>query len=325
MITTRSMAVTLATAVATSVCGTVFSQASAQATWPTKPVRWVVPYPPGGPTDTVSRVISPGLAERIGQPVIIENRVGAGGNVGTEAVMKSAPDGHTLIYVVPAVIMNPFFLKASPDPLQLAPVIRTVSMTLVMLASSNFAPKTVAEVIALARSKPGTVSCGSAGGVPTLACELLRIHAGADMIMVPYKGQGPALNALMGGEINLMFDTASTALPPIKAGRARPIATLGAQRGSGAFAHLPTVAETVPGFEFTTWHALMAPLATPRPVLARVNREIAGALAQPAIHQRLTGAGFDIPDNTPEQFDAFYRGEVAKYTKALREAGIKPE
>jgi len=329
MITTRSKAVEgaarMTAAVAILVCGNALSQTAAQSSWPTKPVRWVVPYAPGGPTDVVSRIVAPGLAERIGQSVIIENRTGAAGNVGTEAVMKSAPDGHTLVYVVPAVIMNPFFFKSSPDPQALAPVIRVVSVSMVMLASSNFAPKSVAEVIALARAKPGTVSCGSAGGVPTVACELLRVHAESDMIMVMYKGQGPALNALMGGEINLLFDSVSTAMPSIKAGRTRPIATLGAKRGSGAFAMLPTIADTIPGFEFTIWHALMAPAATPRDILARINREVAGALSQPEIHQRLTDAGFEIADNSLEEFEALYRSETAKYTKALRDAGIKPE
>lgn len=325
MTATRSKAVGVAAglAVAVLVCADALAQTAARSSWPTKPVRWVVPYAPGGPTDVVSRIVAPGFAERIGQSVIIENRTGAAGNVGTETVMKSVPDGHTLVYVVPAVIMNPFFLRSSPDPQALAPVVRVVSVSMVMLASSNFAPRSVAEVIALARAKPGTVSCGSAGGVPTVACELLRVHAGSDMIMVMYKGQGPALNALMGGEINLLFDSVSTAMPSIKAGRTRPIATLSA--GSGAFANLPTVANTIPGFEFTIWHALMAPAATPRDILTRINREVAGALSQPAIHQRLTDAGFEIVDNTLEEFEALYRSETVKYTKALRDAGIKPE
>ena len=302
------------------------SSALAQtAAWPTKPVHWVVPYAPGGPTDVVSRILAPKLSERVGQPVIVENRVGAAGNVGTEMVSKSTPDGHNLVYVVPAVIMNPFFLKASPNPRDLAPVIQLVNLSMVMLASSNFAPKTVAEIVALAKSKPGTVSCGSAGGVPTVACELLRSYAQTEMIMVMYKGQGPALNALMGGEINLMFDGISTATSPIKAGRARPIATLNAKSGSGPFGNLPAVAETIPGFEFTIWHGMMAPLSTPREVLSKINRKISAVLNQPDVNKRLTDAGFGIAGGPLEEFEDIFRKETVKYEKVLKDAGVKPE
>jgi tripartite-type tricarboxylate transporter receptor subunit TctC len=298
--------------------------ASAQA-WPSKPLRWVVPYAPGGPTDVVSRVIAPKLSEQIGQPVIVENRVGAAGNIGTDAVARSPADGHTLVYVVPAVIMNPFFFKASPDPASLVPVIQTVNLSMVMLAAANFPPSSVAEIIAQARAKPGTVSCGSAGGVPTVACELLKYHAGAEMIMVMYKGQGPALNALMSGEINLLFDSASTAAAPVRAGRARPIATLNASRGSGQFNNLPTVSDTLAGFEFTIWHGLMAPAATPRETVARINREIGSVLAQPDVAKRLTDAGFEVAGGSVENFERTFRAEMDKYAKVLKATGVKPE
>jgi tripartite-type tricarboxylate transporter receptor subunit TctC len=313
------------TAIAAALAALVGSGWVHAQAWPSKPVHWVVPYAPGGPTDVVSRIIAPKLSERVGQPVIVENRVGAAGNIGTEAVARSAPDGHTLVYVVPAVIMNPFFIKASPDPASLVPVIRTVNLSMIMLGAANFPPDTVAEIIAQARAKPGTVSCGSAGGVPTVACELLKYHAGADMIMVMYKGQAPALNALMGGEINLIFDNASTAAAAVRAGRARPIATLNASRGTGQFSNLPTVSDTLPGFEFTIWHGVMAPAATPHETVARINREIGAVLAQPDVAKRLSDAGYEVAGGSPEDFERTFRAETDKYAKVLKATGVKAQ
>jgi len=295
------------------------------AAWPIKPIRWVVPFAPGGPTDIVSRLLAPKLGERVGQPVIIENRAGAAGNIGADSVVKAAPDGHTILYVVPAVITNPFFFKSSPDPKDLAPVIQVSNVSMVLVASTGFAPKTVAEVIALARAKPGTVSCGSSGALPTVGCELLRSHVGADMIMVMYKGNAPALNALMGGEINLLFDVVNTSAPQVKAGRVRAIASLNPKRGRGVFGDLPTVSETIPDFELVTWHGVMAPAATPRDIVQRLNREIGAVLAQPEVRQRLTETGFEIVASSVEAFEAVLRRDSAKYGKAFKEAGIKPE
>ena len=159
--------------------------ASAQ-TFPTKQVRWVVPFPPGGATDVVVRLISPKFSERLGQPVIVENIGGAGGNIGHEAVARSKPDGYTLLYAIPAVVLNPFYYKVAVDPAEFAGVIQTTALTSVLLASNSFAPKTVAEIITLVRAKPGTVSCGQPGSLPAVGCELLKTYAG-DMILVPYK------------------------------------------------------------------------------------------------------------------------------------------
>jgi len=301
------------------------AQTAAGAAWPSKPIRWVVPYPPGGPSDMVARLLGSKLAERIGQAVIIENRPGGAGNIGVEYVMKAAPDGHAIVYAVPGIILNPFIVKSSPDYRDLAPVIQIANASWVLIASTGFAPKTVAEVIALAKAKPGTVSCGSSGGLPTVACEWLRSYARAEMIMVMYKGQGPALNALMGGEINLLFDGVSTAAAQVKAGRVRPLASLNSRRGGEVFADLPTMAETIPGFELVTFHGVMAPAATPRDIIARLNREFAAVLAQPDIRRRLTDTGFEVVASSVEAFDDVLRRDSAKYGKILKEAGIKPE
>jgi tripartite-type tricarboxylate transporter receptor subunit TctC len=313
--------VVLANALLALICGS----AHAQSAFPSRPIHWVVPFAPGGPTDVVSRLLTPKLGERLGQPVIVENRVGAAGNIGTESVAKSAPDGHTVLYVVPAVITNPFFFKGSPDPKELAPIIQVATVPMLLLASNAFAPKTVAEIIDRVRAKPGTVSCGSSGALPTVGCELLRSHAKADMIMVLYKGNGPALNALMSGEINLLFDVVNTAVPQVKAGRVRAVAVLTPKRGVPGLPDLPSMSETLPGFEFNTWHGVMAPAATPRDIVQRWNREIAAVLVQPEVRQRMVETGFEVLGGTPEAFEQRLKQDQEMFGKILREAGVKPE
>jgi tripartite-type tricarboxylate transporter receptor subunit TctC len=300
------------------------STGSGQA-FPSRPIRWVVPFAPGGPTDINSRLLAPKLAERLGQPVLVENRVGAAGNIGTEAVAKAAPDGHTVLYVVPAVITNPYFFKGSPDPKELVPIIQVATVPMLLLAANKFEPKTVGEIVELIRAKPGTVSCGSSGALPTVGCELLRSRAKADMIMVLYKGNGPALNALMAGEINLLFDVVNTAAPQVKAGRVRAVAVLTPKRGVAGFADLPAVSETLPGFEFYTWHGVMAPAGTPRAIILRWNREISAVLALPDVRQRLVDTGFDILGGPPEAFEDRLRRDQELFGRILREAGVKPE
>lgn len=293
--------------------------------FPLKPIHWVVPFAPGGPIDVVARLLGPKLAERLGQPVIIDNRAGAAGNIGTESVIKAPPDGYTVLHMVPFLVTNPHFVKGSPDPQQLAPVIQLANNTLWLLASSAFPPKTVAEVIAQIRSNPGAVSCGSSGALPTVGCELLRSHSRTDMIMVTYKGNAPALNALMSGEVNLLFDSANTAAPQVKSGRVRAIASLNAKRGGGQLPDLPTVSETIPGFELLAWHGVMAPKGTPREIVQRLNRDIAAVLALPEISQRLTNTGFEIVASSPESFGERIRHDHELYGKVAKEAGIKPQ
>jgi tripartite-type tricarboxylate transporter receptor subunit TctC len=293
--------------------------------FPARPVRLVVPFAPGGPVDVVARLISPKLSERLGQPMLVDNRVGAGGNIGSDSVIKAAPDGHTLLYAVPFLVTNPFFIKGSPDPTELAPVIQMASNTMLLLASSSFAPKTVAEVISHIRANPNKVICGSSGALPTVGCELLRSHAKADMVMVPYKGNAPALNALMSGEINLLFDSANTAAPQVKSGRIRAVASLNFKRGGAQFPDLPTVSETIPGFEFLAWHGVLAPKATPRDIVQRLNREFAAVLALPEVRTRLTDTGFEIVASSPESFEGRIGRDLELYGKVAKDAGIKPQ
>ncbi len=299
--------------------------ALAQGVYPSKPVRWIVPFPPGGPTDVVARVVGPKLGERLGQPVIIENRAGAGGNVGNDAVAKSAPDGYNIAFVIPGLITNPFFMKSSMDPAELISITQLTRVSLVMLANPGVPANSTREVVDLIRAKPGTVSCGSSGSLPTVGCALLQSYAKSDMIMVNYKGNAPALTGLMGGEINLLFDVVNTALSQVKSGRVRAIASTNPKRGSPPFADLPVVAETIPGFDLVSWQAAMVARATPRQLVQRLNRDFLAVLDMPDVRQRMIDTGLESAGSTPEAFDEFLAREYAKYGQVLKEAGIKPE
>ena len=310
----------LATALWLAVAGSAYGQS-----FPSKPIRWILQFAPGGPTDIVSRVISPKLSERLGQPVVLENRTGAAGNIAADFVARAPADGYTLLYTVPALVTNPFLIKNSPDPKEFAPVIQVSSIPMVMLASNGFAPTSVSEVIEQIKAKPGTVSCGSPGSLSTVGCELLRSHSRAEMIIVNYRGSAPSLNAVMSGEINLLFDLANNALPQVKSGRVRAIASTNLKRGVGPFANLPAVAETIPGFELISWQGVVAPRGTPREILEKLNREIGLVLTQPDVRQRLLDTGIDVVGGSVEAFDEVLRRDAQVYAKALTAAGIKPE
>jgi len=294
--------------------------------WPAKPIRWLVPFAPGGPADVVARILAAGLAERTGQANVVENHPGAQGNIAHAAASKSAPDGHTVLFVVPSVITNPFYLKASIDPFRdLAPVIHLDIASMVLVAHPAFPPATTADVLAFIKANPGKVSCGASGALPSVGCELLRAHAGADLLMVMYKGNGPALQGLMGGEINLLFDVVNIAMGHVKSGKVRAIASTAPSRGIGPLGDLPVLAETIPGFELVTWHGMMVAPATPRALVARLNREFNAVLQQPEVRQRMENSGLQITGGAPEDFAAILKRDYDKYGAALRAAGVQPE
>ncbi|HXU42804.1 MAG TPA: tripartite tricarboxylate transporter substrate binding protein [Burkholderiales bacterium] len=304
----------------------LFSTAVFAQEWPSKPIRWLVPFAPGGPADVVARIVAAGLAERTGQPNVVENQAGASGNIAHAAASKAAPDGHTLVFVVPAVITNPFYLKASVDPFRdLAPVIHLDNASMVLIAHPSFPPATLAEVLAYVKANPGKATCGASGALPSVGCELLRSHAGADLLMVMYKGNAPALNALMGGEINLLFDVVNIAVGHVKSGRVRAIASTAPKRGTGPLPDLPVMAETVPGFDLVTWHGVMTAPSTPRPAVERVNRELNAVLQSAETRQRFVASGLQVTGGTPDEFGAILRRDYDKYGAALRSAGVKPE
>ena len=303
--------------------GTGFAQDPA---WPTKPIRWLVPFAPGGPADVVARILAAGLAERTGQPNVVENHPGAQGNIAHAMASKSAPDGYTVLFVVPSVVTNPFYLKSSIDPFRdLAPLIHLDVASMVLIAHPGFAPRTTAEVLAYIKSNPGKVTCGASGALPSVGCELLRAHAGADLLMVMYKGNAPALNGLMGGEINLLFDVVNIAAGHVKSGRVRAIASTAPRRGIGPLGDLPVMAEAIPGFELVTWHGMMLAPGTPRPLLERLNREFNALLQQPDVKSRMDNSGLQITGGPPEDFAAILKRDYEKYGSALRAAGVKPE
>jgi tripartite-type tricarboxylate transporter receptor subunit TctC len=294
--------------------------------WPTKPIRWLVPFAPGGPADVVARILAAGLGERTGQPNVVENQPGAQGNIAHAAASKSAPDGHTVLFVVPSVITNPFYLKASIDPFRdLAPVVHLDIASMVLIAHPAFPPATMADVLAFIKANPGKVSCGASGALPSVGCELLRAHAGAEVLMVLYKGNGPALNGLMGGEINLLFDVVNIAAGHVKSGKVRAIASTAPKRGVGPLGELPVMAETIPGFELVTWHGMMVAPGTPPSLLARLNREFNAVLQQPEVRQRMENSGLQITGGAPEDFAAILKRDYDKYGAALRAAGVRPE
>ena len=310
-----------------AACLLLFFATEVQAqSWATRPVRWIVAFPPGGPTDLVARVVGAKLSEQIGQPVVIENRAGAGGNLGADAVVKATPDGHTLLLAIPAVITNPFFFKASPDPLQdLTPVIQMTGGPMVLLGSQRFTARTVGDVVQAIKAKPGEVSCGVPGSLATVGCELLRAHAGAEILRVAYRGNEPALLGLQRGDIDMMFDFVSSAVNNVSAGRGRAIAVTSLKRTTGPFAELPTVAETIPGFELIGWHAVMAPAGTPAAIVQRINQDINVALTAPEVKERLNSLGVDVVGGSADAFGERLRREFAVYGAAMKASGVQPQ
>jgi len=309
---------------------TLCANAAAQS-YPTRPIRLVVPYPPGGPLDIMARAIGQKLTEAWSQPVVVDNRAGAGGNIGADLVAKSPADGYTLLMgAVATHAINPtLYGKVPYDPIRdFAPVALVAQVPNVLVVNPAVPARTVRELIELARAKPGTLNfgSGSTGSTGHLAGELFNTMAGVKMVHIPYKGGAPAMADLLAGQVQLMFDNLANALPNVKAGRLRALAVTTLAR-SPAVPDLPTVAESgLPGFDLTTWFGLMVPAATPPEIVARLNAEIVRALAARDLRERLEKMGAEVPiNNTPEHFAAFIRSEAAKYAKVVKDSGATVE
>lgn len=307
------------------------SQAMAQAqNYPAKAIRIVVPVATGGIADYYSRVFSAKLLEAWGQPVVVENRAGGGGNIGSEVVAKSPPDGYTLLmgFVGPQAV-NQFLFKAMPFDAQtaFAPVVMVIEAEGLLAVHPSLPVTTVAELLALARNKPGTLSYAS-GGVGTashLAGELFKSMTKADMVHIPYKGNAPAIADVIGGQTQLTFATLPTVIPHVRAGKLRGIAVVGSSR-SAAAPQLPTIAESgVPGFAVNNWIGLFAPAGTPPEIVRKLNAEVMRIMRLPDISRRMEVEGERFTPNTPEEFAAFVRTETAKWEKVVRDAGLKAE
>ena len=304
------------------------SSAFAQS-FPSKPVHIVVAFPPGGGVDIVARLLAPRLAEAWGQQVIVDNRAGASGTIGTEFAARSAADGHTLLLgtLGNLAVNQHLYPKMSVDPLRdFAPVTQVVAVHFVMVANPSLPAKSVAELIALAKSRPGRIyySSSGPGGAPHLAAELFKSMAQVNLVHVPYKGSAPSFQDLLGGQVSLTCDSLVQALPYIRERRLVALAVLGATR-SPLLPDVPTVGETLPGYELTNWFGLVAPAAVPRPAIARIHADVVKVLKDPAISEKLSGMGASAIGNEPEQFGAAMRADSEKWGKLIREAHIRAE
>ena len=296
------------------------------ATWPERPVRLIVPFPPGGGSDMSARIVAQKLGERLGQPVIVDNRPGAASNIAMDLVVRSPADGYTLFFAVPTVTQNQFLYKLNFDPLKdLTPVAKVAEVSFVLLSNPAFPPKTLPEVLARARQNPGAVTCGSAGATPGIACQLLQILGKVDLNIVPYKGNAPAMTDLIGGQINLLFDVVNAAQPQVASGRARAIATTAHKRGGAPFPNVPTASETLPGLELSAWQGVMAPAKTPAPVLHKLEHELEAVMEDPGVAQKLRDAGLEPSYADAKKFGATIAADAARYGKIIRDTGMKAE
>jgi len=298
--------------------------------YPTKPIRLVITYPPGGNTDLVGRALALKLGEFMGQQVVVDNRGGAGGVLGSMITAQSAPDGYTIMLGTSAgMVINPLLSrKLTYDPVKdFAPVSMVVIVPQLLVINPQLPVKNVRELIAFAKAKPGYLNAGSSGvGTPNhFGTELLKWLAGVDIVHVPYKGGAPALTDLLGGQIQMAFSSVPAVLPHIKAGRLVALG-VGSAKRSPALPNIPTIAEAgVPGYEYTTWYGIFAPAKTPRTLIARLNAEIVKAMETPDIKDRFTALGGDPDPGTPEELRAYMANESAKWAKIIKAANIRIE
>jgi tripartite-type tricarboxylate transporter receptor subunit TctC len=304
------------------------SQALAQE-YPARPIRLVVTFPPGGTVDITARIVQPKLSEALGQTVVIENRVGAGGTVGTEAVARSTPDGYTFLYTLSSHTINPFLYKLNYDvERDFAPVSLVVSAPQLIAANPNAPAKTLKELVATAKERPGFYAYASPGnGTPGhIAAELLKLKTGINLVHVPYKGGGPAVADVLAGQVPYLFLTASAGLSHARSGRLRALAVTTRKRTASA-PDIPTVAEelNLPDYEVDSWCALFAPAKTPAAMVARMQKEVARVVHLPEVKQKLIEQGADPVGSSPEELDRVVKSELKTWAAVIRDAGIKPE
>ena len=301
------------------------SLAAAAQAYPSKPVRIIVPFPPGGTTDQVARIVQARFSEYLGQQILIENKGGAGGSIGASEAAKSAPDGYTLLMVFDTHAVNHHLYKQAPDIFKALEHISLMTTSPSMLvAGTAFVPSSLKDVIAAAKAAPDTVTYGSvgAGSSNHLGALLLQQAGGVKMVHVPYKGGGPLVQALLGNQVNISFVSSPLILPHVRGGKVKGLAVGGRQR-LAQLPDLPAIAETYPGLELLSWFGLLGPVGLPRDVFARIHREIVRTLNAPEVRQRLTEGGFEVVGGSPEEFLKFVQGESEKLGKVIRDNGIK--
>ena len=303
--------------------------AAAGQNYPVRPVRLVVPSSPGGGTDISARIIAPKLSEYLGQQVVVDNRPGAGTMIGGEVVARAAPDGYTLLMGISTLAINPAIYRKVPyDALRdFAPVSQAVALPNVLVAHPSLPVRSVKELIAFARARPGQLNFASAGlgTSPHLSMELFLSMTKLKMVHVPYKGSGPGVVDLVAGHVPLMMPNMLSALPHIKTGRLRALGVTSARRAAGA-PDIPTIAEAgVPGYEAVQWYGVLAPAGTPRAIVTRLHAQIVRVLQLPDIRQRFSTDGAEAVGSSPEEFTTFIRAETAKWAQVIKDAGIRPE
>jgi len=311
-----------------AVIALVFSTLVAAQNYPSRPIRLIVPFPPGGTNELLSRIISQRLQEKWGQPVITENRPGAGGNIGADAVAKSAPDGYTLLFGTNTLTMNPFLVKQMPFDVQkdLAPIAMIATTPFIVVVNNDLPVRSVPELIAYAKANPGKLSFGSPGtGTPHhLGTELFKTMTGVNMVHIPYKGSAQALTDVMTGQLHLMWVTINVGMPLARTGKVRAIA-LGEPQRSATHKDLPTIAETLPGYEVTAWYGVFAPAGTPAAIIDQLSAELIRVFQLPEVKERLAPLGVEITTRDAAELRDIVASDLAKWRKVAAEAGLKPE
>jgi tripartite-type tricarboxylate transporter receptor subunit TctC len=312
------------------LAGLVLASGSAAAqTYPSKPIRWIIPFPPGGAMDVMARAVAPKMAEALGQPVITENRPGAGGIIGSDVVAKAPPDGHTILIVSIGQAVNPSLYPKMPfDPVKdFEPVSLVAIVPNVLVLHPSVKANTIPELIALAKAQPGKLTYASAGNGTSihLAGELFASMAGIDIVHVPYKGSGPAVTDLLGGQVDLMFDSITSAKPHVQAGKLRALGVTSSRR-SQALPNVPTIAEAgLKGYDVSPWFAVFVPAKTPKPVIDRLHTEITKALKMADIQERFATIGAEPIGGTPEQLAVHLKRETDRWSAIIRERNIKAD
>lgn len=296
--------------------------------YPVRPIRIIVGFPPGGATDLVARILAPKLGDALKQQIVVDNRAGANGTIGAELATAATPDGYSLhLGTLGALVISPTITKVPYDPLKdFATISMAVQLQNMFIVHPTVAAKTIPELIALARQKPGALNYASSGlGSPGhLAGELFKAMAKVEMTHIPYKGGGPALSDLLGGQLPVFVSVISTGVPPVKSGRAVALAVTGAKR-SAALPDVPTVAETpaLKGYEASNWYGLMAPADTPKPIINRLQKDLATVLNNNSVRDQLASQGIESTPSTPEEFTNYIRSETVKWSKVIRAANLK--
>lgn len=320
--TTRGLACALAAGLAAA-----FAQGAVAQSYPAKPVRFVVPFVPGGPTDIQGRMLGEKLSQRLGQQVLVDNRGGAGGNIGMELTAKAPADGYTIVIAtVGTWAVNPHLYKLPFDVVKdFAPIIQISTSPGVLVVHPSVPAKTVKDLVALAKARPGQLNYGSSGvgGFGHISGELFTLMSGTKMTHIPYKSSAPSLTDLIAGQIEVLFNNAISTVPHVKANKVRALATTGAKR-LAVLSELPTIDEAgIKGYENSSWSAVAAPSGTPPAIIGRLHKEFTGILADPDIQKRHADVGAQIIGGSPEQFHAYLKAEVEKFGKLVKAAGIK--